>query len=302
LRRWNSSVNALKRLGGWAAIGGGAMKLVAAFIPYVPQSACLESLYAAIDAALLFGLIAVYLAAAARIGWIGLVSFVIALTALASILGPDPVMFDVNFYEAGGVVFSLGLAVLSVQLLRSRMFTIPSVLWIATVLIGTLLTLANSPLAFIVSGITLSIGFIVAGYKILKDLGRESQQGAGLSFNHVTIGCNDLAASTDFYRLIGLNQIVSSDANHYARFEAANDATLSIHGTGITGGSSIIYLEHPAIDEYCGSLAAQGVIFDYMPRNEKWGWREARLRDPAGNVICIYRAGDFRQFPPWRIA
>lgn len=295
-------MTAVIRLGGWAAIGGGAMKLVAAFIPYVPQSAFLESLYAAIDAALLFGLIAVYLAAAARIGWIGLVSFVVALTALASILGPDPVMFDVNFYEAGGVVFSLGLAVLSVQLLRSRMFTVPSVLWIATVLIGTLLTLANSPLAFIVSGITLSIGFVIAGYQILKDLVEAPQSSAGMSFNHVTIGCNDFAATSDFYRLIGLSQIVNNTANRYARFEAANAATLSIHGTDITGGSSIIYLEHPAIDEYCSSLAAQGVIFDHMPRNEKWGWREARLRDPSGNIICIYWAGDFRRFPPWRIA
>lgn len=295
-------MTAVIRLGGWAAIGGGAIKLVAAFIPYVPQSAFLESLYAAIDAALLFGLIAVYLAAAARIGWIGLVSFAVALTALASILGPDPVMFDVNFYEAGGVVFSLGLAVLSVQLLRSRMFTVTSVLWIATVLIGTLLTLANSPLAFIVSGITLSIGFVIAGYQILKDLVEAPQSSAGLSFNHVTIGCNDFAATSDFYRLIGLSQIVNNTANRYARFEAANAATLSIHGTDITGGSSIIYLEHPAIDEYCSSLEEQGVIFDHMPRNEKWGWREARLRDPSGNVICLYRAGEFRRFPPWRIA
>jgi hydroxymethylpyrimidine/phosphomethylpyrimidine kinase len=32
-----------------------------------------------------------------------------------------------------------------------------------------------------------------------------------------------------------------------------------------------------------------------------WLWREARLRDPSGNEICLYHAGANRRFPPWRI-
>jgi hydroxymethylpyrimidine/phosphomethylpyrimidine kinase len=35
---------------------------------------------------------------------------------------------------------------------------------------------------------------------------------------------------------------------------------------------------------------------------QRWLWREAWLRDPAGNSICLYHAGDNRRFPPWRIA
>jgi hydroxymethylpyrimidine/phosphomethylpyrimidine kinase len=31
-------------------------------------------------------------------------------------------------------------------------------------------------------------------------------------------------------------------------------------------------------------------------------WREARLRDPDGNIIFLYHAGEARRFPPWRIA
>ncbi len=27
----------------------------------------------------------------------------------------------------------------------------------------------------------------------------------------------------------------------------------------------------------------------------------ARLRDPAGNIIFLYRAGEARRFPPWRM-
>ena len=38
------------------------------------------------------------------------------------------------------------------------------------------------------------------------------------------------------------------------------------------------------------------------PLDRDWLWREARLTDPSGNVICIYHAGENRRFPPWRIA
>jgi hydroxymethylpyrimidine/phosphomethylpyrimidine kinase len=30
-------------------------------------------------------------------------------------------------------------------------------------------------------------------------------------------------------------------------------------------------------------------------------WREARLRDPSGNTIFLYKAGEARRFPPWRM-
>ena len=29
--------------------------------------------------------------------------------------------------------------------------------------------------------------------------------------------------------------------------------------------------------------------------------REARLRDPDGNIIFFYKAGENRRFPPWRM-
>ena len=39
----------------------------------------------------------------------------------------------------------------------------------------------------------------------------------------------------------------------------------------------------------------------HPPIDQDWLWREARLADPSGNIICIYRAGENRRFPPWRI-
>lgn len=37
------------------------------------------------------------------------------------------------------------------------------------------------------------------------------------------------------------------------------------------------------------------------PQDERWLWREARLPDPSGNVICLYWAGVNRLNPPWRV-
>lgn len=66
-------------------------------------------------------------------------------------------------------------------------------------------------------------------------------------------------------------------------------------------GGTVIYFEVETLDETVAALAAAGLAFDSGPRDERWGWREARLRDPAGNALCLYRAGDYRRFPPWRI-
>ena len=48
-------------------------------------------------------------------------------------------------------------------------------------------------------------------------------------------------------------------------------------------------------------LQAAGLVFDQLPTDQPWGWREARLRDPAGNAVCLYQAGENRRYPPWRL-
>ena len=119
--------------------------------------------------------------------------------------------------------------------------------------------------------------------------------------NQVTVPANDYAASLAFYRRMGLRLIVDSPDDGYARFEAGNGVTLSIHvGDGQAGGVTV-YLESLRLDAYVAELAAAGLLLEQAPRNEDWLWREARLRDPAGNRICLYAAGEARRFPPWRV-
>lgn len=119
--------------------------------------------------------------------------------------------------------------------------------------------------------------------------------------NQITVPALDYGASLAFYQRLGLCLIVDSPDNGYARFEAGNGTTLSIHvGDGVAGGA-IIYLESLRLDAWVAELTAAGLHFDQAPRDEDWLWREARLTDPAGNRICLYAAGTTRRFPPWRV-
>lgn len=124
-----------------------------------------------------------------------------------------------------------------------------------------------------------------------------------MDLNQVTLPATDVAASAAFYRRLGFEQIV--DAPHYARFVApVGNATLSVHqhagGPGNTG--VVVYLECEDLDARVEALAAAGIAFDSPPTDQRWLWREARLRDPAGNALCLYHAGVNRTDPPWRVS
>ncbi len=123
----------------------------------------------------------------------------------------------------------------------------------------------------------------------------------GPALNQFTLPASDYAASVAFYKQMGLTLIVDSPDNGYARFEAANGVTLSIHVGDGAAGRATTYLESGALDAWVAYLARRGVRFEQMPTDEEWGWREARLSDPAGNRLCLYQAGEYRRYPPWRV-
>ena len=123
-----------------------------------------------------------------------------------------------------------------------------------------------------------------------------------MELNQVTLPANDVAASVAFYRKMGFEIIV--DSPHYARFKSTvGDATFSVHAVNAVSepAQTIVYFECAALDDQVAALQAKGIEFSQEPRDETWLWREARLRDPAGNVICLYHAGENRLNPPWRV-
>ena len=118
-----------------------------------------------------------------------------------------------------------------------------------------------------------------------------------MRLNQVTVGCTDYETSLSFYKMLGLRQIVHAPPR-YARFETPGGETFSIHRVDEVRSTTIVYFEVEDVD---GFLSEKQLPLTQPPIDQPWGWREARLLDPCGNEICIYQAGEYRRFPPWRI-
>jgi hydroxymethylpyrimidine/phosphomethylpyrimidine kinase len=184
---------------------------------------------------------------------------------------------------------------------------------------GTGCTLASAIAMFLAEGASLSqaVGrareFVRVALREAPRLGEGSgpigqgrvrlDVGPGPRLNQVTVTGKDYAKSVAFYRALGLTQIVDSPDNGYARFETAGGATLSVQcdPDETISPTTAVYLECDDLDERVEKLARSGLAFEHGPRNQPWMWREARLRDPDGNIVFLYHAGEARRFPPWRM-
>jgi catechol 2,3-dioxygenase-like lactoylglutathione lyase family enzyme len=122
-----------------------------------------------------------------------------------------------------------------------------------------------------------------------------------MNLNQVTIPATDLEASASFYRRMGFLQIV--DTPHYSRFECPEgDSTFSLSLVEQAPQSqATIYFENERLDELVAVLVDKGFSFELPPTDQPYLWREAVLRDPAGNKVILYWAGTARKNPPWRV-
>lgn len=124
-----------------------------------------------------------------------------------------------------------------------------------------------------------------------------------MNLNQVTLPSLDVEKATKFYKTLGLHLIVDARPR-YVRFECPDgDATLSIHevdelqkGQGVT-----IYFEDDNLDTWVSQLLKKGIIFSELPKDQSYLWKEARLKDPDGNNLILFHAGENRKNPPWRI-
>src|SRR4029077_19589936 len=123
-----------------------------------------------------------------------------------------------------------------------------------------------------------------------------------MNLNQVTVGSTDIPRSEAFYTLLGLRLIVKE--HHYLRFECPDgDSTFSVDLVAAVGGAEevTVYFECDDVDAEWARIEAAGVAFDQPPTDMSWLWREARLRDPDGHRLCLFRAGTNRHDPPWRL-
>ncbi len=124
-----------------------------------------------------------------------------------------------------------------------------------------------------------------------------------MRLNHVTLAVADVETSANFYRRMGLRQIVESYPD-YARFVAAEgDTTLSlqaVEGPSLAPSASI-HFEVNDVDTVVAALKTASFSFQSDPVDQPYLWREAALLDPDGHRVFIYHAGKNRLDPPWRL-
>jgi hypothetical protein len=160
----------LFRLGGAAAIAGGALRIVATF-PLGADPVSLEWLYAAIDVLLLFGVIAIYLDRAERLGFLGLASFGVAVAAFSFIGGPDADPFGFSTYEQGAAALAIAMVGMSVAWARGGEKPLwPALCWFGSViavgLLGWIAPVAQYGLPL--AGILFGLGFVLAGWPLVR--------------------------------------------------------------------------------------------------------------------------------------
>ncbi len=124
-----------------------------------------------------------------------------------------------------------------------------------------------------------------------------------MNLNQITIPVLNVEKAIAFYEQLGLQLIVKT-LPHYARFVCpVGHATFSLHqvDTLPNGNGVWIYFEVDDVDATVQNLAAKGFVFDQLPADKTWLWREAYLKDLDSNQIIIYHAGKNRIDPPWKI-
>lgn len=122
-----------------------------------------------------------------------------------------------------------------------------------------------------------------------------------MNMNQVTLACTDIEASKNFYLTLGFTLIV--DTPHYLRFACPNDgASFSLSASNHASTGVSVYFETPNLDECVAELEKKGVTFTHLPEDKRYLWREASMKDPSGNNLILYWAGENRLNPPWRVS
>ena len=128
-----------------------------------------------------------------------------------------------------------------------------------------------------------------------------------MNLNQVTIYTAKPLETAEFFTKLGLNLIVDS-LPRYARFECPDgDSTLSIQQAetrpvgSVPDNNIVLYFECDDLDGEVTRLKSLGLEFEEDPTDRDWLWRQAYLRDPNGNRICLFHAAENRKNPPWRV-
>jgi hypothetical protein len=161
------------RLAGVAAIAGAAIDVVAPFLIYPRLVAPWPHLvYLVIDLLLLFGMLGVRSVSGRSAGTLGLIGFGAAVFGVMLVRTSSAKIFGEASYMIASSLWSIGMVIWSLGLLRARTFRIAASLWIAALVIG-LVGVAlkdHGPIAH-VAKMSFILGFVAAGVDLIKTRG-----------------------------------------------------------------------------------------------------------------------------------
>ena len=124
-----------------------------------------------------------------------------------------------------------------------------------------------------------------------------------MDLNQVTIYSEKPVETVEFFQKLGLRVIVDS-LPRYARLKCPDgDSTLSVNiaDGAVSSNNIVLYFECEDLDDTVEELKSTGLVFEEDPTDREWLWRQTYLKDPNGNKICLFYAGENRKNPPWRV-
>lgn len=122
-----------------------------------------------------------------------------------------------------------------------------------------------------------------------------------VEMTHIWLLVEEMPRALRFYRdTLGID--VLHDLGEFVELQASPHFQLSLFtrtamqqgepaiAIGPVGGQhATLAFECEALDTYCEHLRAHGVVFVSDETNHpEWGLRTAFLRDPDGNLLCLY--------------
>jgi hypothetical protein len=153
----------LIRKGALGAILAGALRAITSFIPETTPNVFL--LYLFIDLFLLFGLIGLYLFAVPAGKLVPVLGTAFMFLALVILIGRDLALAPAGVYAGAAAIFSIGLDLFAIHLLRTRKMPIwIPIAWLTSTIVGPLgFFVPQLHLLFAISGLIFGTAFAGAG-------------------------------------------------------------------------------------------------------------------------------------------
>lgn len=157
------------KLSGAAAMLGGGLRAISAFIPYDANSVWLEALYGVIDVSFLSALVGIGFSRAQTTNWLEWLALALSLISVASLVGPDATKFGIDFYLLGSLGLLTGLSILSATWLAVPRLRLNAGVWlcsVASVLVGLI---ANVTVLALLGSVAFGAGFVISGLRLLRE-------------------------------------------------------------------------------------------------------------------------------------